>query len=593
MFSVKKSLAAATIVAASVAYSGYAAAQNLIFNSAGSSAQWQTFALAAQQVAHRPGNYTIHHYTIKGKAADGKSYAAIVDSRTTNAGQNPPNATPPAEGGNLWVVYNEDSGGNVIDIWAYTSVDSVVGLRSFFAVPRARIVVDPSVTSTPGLNLIAAALWGNVSDDTALPQQVYNTLNNATLTAANTDIRPEDGLFAFNRAVANPANTSTTSTALGYGSGANVLIGNQILSHYSTAAATPVAFALTGADPITGQEHPTSGYTTIPVGASPVVFIVNKTIAQTGHLGQPGLSQNLPVVVGGTNVAYHIFGGTLCNFHGVTVNPVLREPLSGTMNTTEFTNFRIFADGNPPTGSQEHGISPSQPNNNPLNLTCPGSGSELGTRTRAIGTGESVAGVQAGADAIGYAFFGYGNFSKIAGSPSYGYLTLDGVDPINASFTNGQLPPCPNGSCPKAGGTSFPNLRNGTYRSWSLLRVVTDGQGTTNYTNTSRLAAAAQALVNTTTPDFVPFSQSCSASGPNEPGLDVYRQHFNQSGVTANDGSLPSGYSCPAHPGAPAQHLLARTLGGGVEAGGDVGGVIEGPFPSNPTPYPGPTGARQ
>jgi hypothetical protein len=53
---------------------------------------------------------------------------------------------------------------------------------------------------------------------------------------------------------------------------------------------------------------------------------------------------------------------------------------------------------------------------------------------RAIGTGEMVGtAVKSTKDAIGYTFFSYGNVSPIAGNPNYGYLTYQGVDPINLS----------------------------------------------------------------------------------------------------------------------------------------------------------------
>ena len=106
--------------------------------------------------------------------------------------------------------------------------------------------------------------------------------------------------------------------------------------------------------------------------------------------------------------------------------------------------------------------------------------------------------------------------------------------------------------------------------------------------------AAANKLINKTVPDFVPFLASCATTGANEPGLDVYREHFTPTGITVtpNDGSVPTTVDCSAHSGAPAQTLVGRTLGGGTEAGGDVGGKIQGPFTANP-PTPGPTGTRQ
>jgi hypothetical protein len=135
-----------------------------------------------------------------------------------------------------------------------------------------------------------------------------------------------------------------------------------------------------------------------------------------------------------------------------------------------------------------------------------------GARYRAIGTSEEVKSVQnsvknLGLDGIGFTFFSYGNVGSIANNTSYGYITLDNIDPIFASYgpqsstgagydpgqpdTAGTLPAAANLTncsgafpCPEnqiwAGGLSFPNLRNGTYRAWSVVRLVSNGTGLTN-----------------------------------------------------------------------------------------------------------------
>jgi len=63
--------------------------------------------------------------------------------------------------------------------------------------------------------------------------------------------------------------------------------------------------------------------------------------------------------------------------------------------------------------------------------------------------------------------------------------------------------------------------------------------------------------------DFVPFYTTDGTDG-----LSLYRSHFTQSGVKGNNGA------------ATAANLEngGNTLGGSTEAGGDVGGAIEGPF---------------
>jgi hypothetical protein len=89
---------------------------------------------------------------------------------------------------------------------------------------------------------------------------------------AFTDLRPEDALYATTRALGK-LNTTTWS-GLGY-IGPTSNIGAPIYTAQGTGtSATPVKFALSGkADPITKIVVP--AYTTIPVGAEPVIFVLN------------------------------------------------------------------------------------------------------------------------------------------------------------------------------------------------------------------------------------------------------------------------------------------------------------------------------
>jgi hypothetical protein len=272
------------------------------------------------------------------------------------------------------------------------------------------------------------------------------------------------------------------------------------------------------------------------------------------------------------------------------VNPILREPLSGTMNTFEFSFMVQNLQGSTANGyfSQESIFNPPfivpssfgaipPATNNPLNGACPG-GSQYaspiqGKRMRAIGTGEMVGtAVHNTQDAIGYTFFGYGNVSSIAGSPSYGYLTYQTVDPINptGSYTTafhsgnlnynggGQLPTC-TAPCPIAPGASFPNIRNGAYRNWSLLRAVADA-GSVALTNLQNLATVEANQINSTQPDFLPFNPASDG----DPGFIGYRSHFS-----------------PSMAGTPAfNYNASNTPNNGItnpalEAGGDVGGCLD------------------
>src|SRR5262249_3083943 len=196
-----------------------------------------------------------------------------------------------------------------------------------------------------------------------------------------------------------------------------------------------------------------------------------------------------------------------------------------------------------PTASQEKGVNlaagacPGLGCPNPLNLAS-GDG---GVRFRAIGTGQvfsgnnGIGGILHLADSVGYAVFSYGNVAPVAGAGGVGrYVTLDGVDGINAAYTNGVLPTC-TAPCPITPGTSFPHLRDGSYRAWSVLRAVVcndtvkNGCNPADLTNLQALVTAAQNEVNGTVPDFVP----AVATTDGDPGLHYVRSHFKISGVTA------------------------------------------------------------
>jgi len=426
--------------------------------------------------------------------------------------------------------------------------------------PVAQLQIDPETETTPGQNLIATTLWG--SDASALPAAIYTALNNAPFTAAFSGLRPEDAKFISTRVLS--ALNTTNYSGLGYGTGPTTLIGTQILSSFSSSTANPEAFNIKGTDPFTGLAI--KAWTTVDIGAQATIFVTNRT--NPNGLGA-GVSSGTPIFTDISNsVAQTIFEGTECDGNAFNalgapanfpVTAILTEPLGANANVPEFTIFRCGKStggcpitGNTQNDSQEEGVNPALPNNNPLNLPCATVGGIAGTRRRAIGVSEDVSsGVAKVEDSIAYVSFSYGNVSKIAGSANYGYLTRNGVDPIQATYTNGELPTCAS-PCPVTPGTSFPNLRNGTYKDWTVVMAVTNASGV-NLTRTKLVVTAIQDNLNTTVPDFVPF---IAVGG--DPGLKYYRSHYLQSTYNPNNG-----------------------LSSQKEAGGDVGGCVEpvGPAP--------------
>ena len=525
-----KSVFAALLFAAIVGMVPQTQAQTVKVVLAGSSAMWQSMALAAYKSGGcvSGGTAPCFHYTAKN--------FNLSDGRPTTKG-----GSTAVDLGNVWIVWDSAATTNV---WAYIKVDSGVGDRCYFAQPHCNV----NITTFPApANLITATLWGDNSSDSTPPAAVSAlfTSGSTLVNAAATDIRPEDALFATCRANSKLGGGTDGLAGLGYGvntSGvcpafgaalAN-LEGSDILSAFpaSTATAHVLAFSLSGKDPFTGTAIPVPSTTS--VGAAPIIFITQRTGALSTVTN--ATDAQLQAVFGGSNCNADAFGAP-----SSAIQAYLREPLSGTMNTTEYTVFRYphFFSG----VSQETGVATQ----NPLAKACTSGGS----RYRAIGTGEEVSSVQDsganhGTDGIGYTFFSYGNVSGIADSASYGYLTLNGIDGIFHKYgttidpgqpaiagalpSNTTLPASCAGNFPCAegkiwsGNLSFPNLRNGSYRAWSTLRIVSNG---TALANANLLVTGAQTYVVNTVPDFVP-AQKVAAT---DPGLSLLRSHYTQASI--------------------------------------------------------------
>jgi hypothetical protein len=533
-----KSVFAALLLTAIVSVVPVAHAQTVKVVLAGSSAMWQSMALAAYNAGKcvSGGTAPCFHYT-------GSNFN-LSDGRPTVLG-----GATAVDLGNVWVVW--DSNTTSTNVWAFIKVDSGVGDRCYFAQPRCNVII----TTVPApANLITSTLWGDDSSDATPPAAVSALFTSGTLlvNTAATDIRPEDALFATCRANSKLGGGADGLAGLGYGVntsgtcpafGAALadLEGSDILSGYpgSTSTAHVLAFGLTGKDPFTGTTIPV--YSTVSVGAAPIVFITQRTGALKTVTN--ATDADLQAVFDGTNCDSSAFGVAAAD-----IQAYLREPLSGTMNTTGYSVLRY------PTftgKSQETGVAAA----NPLAKACTAGGK----RFRAIGTSEEVksvlnSGANNGTDGIGYTFFSYGNVSSIADSASYGYLTLDGIDGIFHKYGTtidpgqpsiaGALPsastlpaacagafPCAEGKI-WSGNLSFPNLRNGSYRAWSTLRVVSNG---TALANATLLATGSQTYVVNTVPDFVPAQKV----GTTDPGLSLLRSHYERLGIPPVAASSP------------------------------------------------------
>jgi ABC-type phosphate transport system substrate-binding protein len=468
------------------------AATGLLVNAVGSTGAFNAFALAADSSASECGT---NIWTQKNGASG-------IDSRS---------ASIPANTGNVWIVWNNAE----TVACAYLGVDSVIGQQLFFAVPRGTISISSSLVGSAGDNLVHSLT------DVPLPEAVYVLVNNQAFNCAPSDIRPEDALFAETRALA-PLDT-VHYTGLGYGPGP---IGVPILtSQGSGKSATPVAFAISGTDPITGGAI--AGWKSINVGGQVVMVFVNTTDTASGGLGTSAV-QNVS-----RWILADILNGTLTRTRdlvpqeglpAIGMHVFLREPTSGTYNVMEFSVPRDVEINS----TQELNVNPAT--ENPLDITY----ASGGTRERVIGTGEMVSTVGATTDAIGYAFWSTTNFSSVATTTKY--LTVDGVDPLYPSyvFSNGVFPTC---TAPCPGLVPFTNVLNGGYPIWNILRVTT-AAATPPAVQTLITQAQTQAL---NIPDIVPFSS-----------MQVFRSHYTQSGRAGQDGFAT----------------------GTKEGGGDMGGAV-------------------
>jgi hypothetical protein len=547
---------------------------------AGASAMWQSLALAAYALACPTQPCATSKGIQGGHWTSASNTVNLEDTRVSPAN---------VDAGTLWIVWNAGA----TRVWSFNKVDSVVGTRCYFAQPKCT-VIGPLTTGEAGAGQISSALWGADSD---LPQAVAELFAAGTpVNVAATLVRPEDAAFLTCRTNSvlgagsyggaasdgldglgyNAVNAAGVCPANGLGQASGAYVGTPIKSGYpgSTGQANVLAFNISGVDPISGTAIPTA--TVVKLGAAPLVFIIERNEGQLTNL-QNASDEQLQQAFSGKNCDASAFG-----LPAGGINIFQNEPISGQGNVAEATVFRKPTVYNGTGGGAIIGISQEANVNGPVNNPLAGQAgtclSADGGRYRAIGSSEEVKAVQnsgakfGGRDGIGYNVFSYGNVSTIANNPNYGYIELNGVDPIFDSYTgadpgqpgNGTLPAAANlpASCSSSfpcaenaiweGGLSFPNLRNGTYSSWTILRLVSNGAG---LTAAEALEKRASDYVVTSVPDFVPISKTV-VDGITDPGLLLVRSHYQQ-----YDGGGNAIGVAPLNKGT-------------TEAGADLGGCI-------------------
>jgi hypothetical protein len=474
--------------------------------------------------------------------------------------------TPPTdEKGDIWVTWGPGTGTCAapvapFNIYSYMKLDSVVGDKCYFEVDSSGIPgcvqVITVAAGTAGANKLcdpSPTTCTNFGDSAGgIPQSVINALNGQHYFVIGTDIRPEDAKFASLRMFTacnvafyrQPFDQGLRQTyGLGYQTGTTG-VGTQVKSDFGTQLFNVLDFNIQGNDPITTPAQAVPAYTVLPVGAQPMVI----TVSPAGGTGIGAATDingfTLALFQQGVlGRATDLFGPTTAN----TVTTLIREPLSGTYNTMEFSV---------PNSSQFHTTQDDGNCNgsgtvfsNPMHIQS-ANGQILAYRRRVIGTGQMVSTLQAATtDTLGYFFWSAGNASAFT-TTNGKYLTVNGVDPLKDVYTDGVFPGV-DASHPLSA-VSFKWLNQGDYAIWSALRLVTKSPTPAGVTN---VIAAAQTL-NSTQHDFITLAN-----------LRVVHSHFylpaiNQ-GIMANGNTLN-----PATP-----NDLCPAAGALVEIGGDAGGA--------------------
>ncbi|MGO9446139.1 MAG: hypothetical protein ACLPXB_15395 [Thiobacillaceae bacterium] len=499
-------------------------AQTVVWVGGGSSALFLEVGQAAFAFEN-PGIGAQNHACVWSSAAVASgSDIASIDSRPSS---------PDIQLGKIWVVWNKGTGTCAIptgsyNIYAYMSLDSVLGDRCFFEVDKVDNKPGCIVTMTPsgaeaalqGTNYLAntACPGDPMCDTAALPAAVSGALNGQHWDFAGTDVRPEDAKFASLR-MFTPCGQQITrqpfdqglhiTYGLGYQTGVTG-VGTTIQDSFASTLFTVLDFNITGNDPI-NTAFGVPPYQVTTVGAQPIIVSVspagagsawaNATDINTFTLanfynGSLGRTQD---IIGGAS------GGSV-----QAVETLVREPLSGTYQTFEYSvpNTVQFH-----TSQDDGNCSGNVVGSNPM-LVQAINGANVGTSTgylgsgypvrrRVIGTGEMTKYLQAATSTdprLGYWFWSAGNAAKFTATNGK-YLTVNGVDPLLNSYSSNPVSPgvLPVGAANLASVT-FAGLQAGDYSVWSALRLVT------NTTPPAGLANILSGLgtINPTQHDYVP-----------------------------------------------------------------------------------------
>ena len=471
----------------------------------------------------------------------------------------PPNV-PIDETGDIWITWGPGTGtcaspAGDFDIYAYSSLDSVLGVRCFFGNDGSGSAGCIQILSigagTPGENKLCnqagPCIYG---PDTPIPQTVIHAVHSKHWFVAGTDILPEDAKFAIIRMFGKCGDTVWRQAfdqglrqtyGLGY-KGTIPGIGIPVLSHFSSNTFHTLDFNVSGNDPL-NTTAPVPAYTISPLGAKPIIVAVSPAGGTGIGAATDILSSTLALFTEGTvGRSTDLLGPTDAS----PITTLISEPLSGPYNVIEYSiansnQFHMSQDDFNCNGSG--GVF-----SNAMNLQS-NDGNLPAFRVRAVGTSEMIAQLQAATSndqRLGYFYWSAANAARFTAANGK-YLTVNGVDPLQDQYTDGVLPGAD--STHPLTNVSFKWLNMGDYPIWSTLRIVSTSPTPIGVTN---LISAAQQL-NLTQHNFIPLAE-----------LNVVHSHYylpvTGNGVAALGTTIDTPSDLCAAPGAL------------PELGGDLGG---------------------
>jgi hypothetical protein len=527
---------------------------NIMFLGGGSSAMFLELGQAAQS-SYLTGTPCVWTQSIK--TSSQTQQALVQDNRPVLLG-----SLPISDVGDIWVTWGPGTGtcaapNGDLDIYAYTSLDSAVGVKCFFEVDSSdnghgciqSLTVPPGTAGENKLCPNGPCAYG---PDTPIPAAIVNALHKEHWTAVGTDIMPEDAKYAVLRMFTTcnqpiyrqPFDLVLRQTfGLGY-QGAQAGIGVPILSAVSNNQLNLLDFNMQGNDPI-NVAHAVRPYSVTNLGAKPILVVVSPW----GGTGIGAATDIMGFILscftdGTLGRSTDLFGPTTTS----VITTLISEPLSGPYNVMEYgiTNSSQYHSSQDIWNCEPGGTVFS----NGMKLLAT-NGVVPAYRVRALGTDEMIAQIQAATASdqrMGYFYWSAANAASFTAANGK-YLTVNGVDPIQDSYTDGVLPGVD--AAHPLSNVTFKWLNSGDYPIWSMLRILSKFPTPIGVT---ALVTAAQA-VNATQRNFV-----------SPANLNSWHSHYYLPAVFSNAAANGTTINTPGD--------LCAPLGSALpEWGGDAGGA--------------------